>query len=227
MIKLVAFDWNGTLFSDAQTVVDACNHFIKAMGGKPITLEIYRKQFVVPVIDFYESVGLDREKILANSHLNAEIFHKYYELKVQNLRSRAGAREVLSWLAKNNIQTVIISNHVAGRINEQLNRLKLLQYISKTIANDELDDALKGKNKGEKLKAFISAKKLKPKEVLIVGDSTEEIEIARDLRLISIAITHGHYATARLKAARPDRLINNLRDIIKIIKKLNKSKFEI
>ena len=126
MIKLVAFDWNGTLLSDAQTVTDACNHFIKALGGNPITLEIYRQKFTVPVIDFYESVGLDRQKVLKNSLKNSAIFHKYYELKVSNLRSRTGAREVLSWLSQNRIQAVIISNHVVDRINEQLNRLYLL-----------------------------------------------------------------------------------------------------
>jgi len=221
MIKLVAFDWNGTLLSDAQTVVDSSNHFIKALGGKLINLKIYREKFLVPVVDFYESVGLDREKILKNSRLNSEIFHKFYELKVRRLRSRAGAREVLSWLSQNKIQTVIISNHVIERINEQLDRLGLLQYINKTIANDKLDDALKTKNKGEKLKAFIKGKNLKPKEVLVVGDSTEETEIAKEIGSTSVAITHGHYSTARLKAAKPDYLINNLKQVIKIVEKLN------
>src|SRR3989344_8297952 len=118
MIKLVAFDWNGTLLSDAQTVADSCNHFIKALGGKPITLKFYRENFTVPVIDFYEIAGLNRQEVLKNSHLNSEIFHKFYELKVKRLRSRAGARKVLSWLVQNRIQAVIISNHIAERINE-------------------------------------------------------------------------------------------------------------
>ena len=221
MIKLVAFDWNGTLLSDAQTVTDACNHFIKALGGNPITLEIYRQKFTVPVIDFYESVGLDRQKVLKNSLKNSAIFHKYYELKVSNLRSRTGARKVLTWLNQNQIQAVIISNHVVDRINEQLNRLYLLQYISKTIANNQLDEALKGKNKGDKLKAFIKSQNLKPQEVLVVGDSSEEIEIAKEIGSISIAITHGHYSTSRLKAAKPDYLINSLREIIKIVERIN------
>ena len=221
MIKLVAFDWNGTLLSDTQTVVDSSNHFIKALGAKPITLKFYREYFTVPVIDFYEIAGLNRQEVLRNSRLNSEIFHKFYELKVKRLRSRAGARKVLTWLNQNQIQAVIISNHIVERINEQLDRLRLLPYISKTIANNQLDEALKSKNKGKKLKTFISSKKIKSHEVLVVGDSTEEIEIAKEFGSTSVAITHGHYSTTRLKATKPDYLINNLREVIGIIKDLN------
>lgn len=221
MIKLVAFDWNGTLFADTQTVVDAGNHFITAMGGKPITLATYRQKFIVPVADFYESVGLDRKTVLKNSQKNAEIFHKYYELKAWKLRTRANTHNLLEWLYNNKIKCIIISNHVIHRIEEQVERLKIDKFIATIIANVRLDDALKEKNKKEKLKNFVRSQKISSKEVLIVGDSTEEIEIAKELKSISVAITHGHCATSRLKAAKPDYLVNNLREIVDIVNKFN------
>lgn len=224
MIKLVAFDWNGTLLSDTQTVVDACNHFIEALGGKPITLKTYREKFTVPVVDFYESVGLDKSEVLKNSRRNSAIFHKYYELKVSSLRTRANAKELLSFLNKRKIESIIFSNHVTSRIAEQLKRLKIDSYFSRVLANDEIDDALKGRNKKEKLEKFIKIKFLKPQEVLIVGDSSEEVEIAREIGSKAICITHGHSTTARLKAAQPDYLVNNLKEIIEVITNL---KFEI
>lgn len=217
MIKLVAFDWNGTLLSDTQTVVDACNQFIKALGGKPVTLQIYREKFIVPVIDFYESIGLNRETVLKNSQKNAQIFHEFYELRAIKLRTRANTKSTLAWLTKNKIKSVIFSNHVTHRIQEQIDRLNLSSYIEKVIANTQLDQALKGRNKKEKLEQFVKSKKLNFSQVLIVGDSSEEVEIAKELGSISVAITHGHYSTKRIKAAKPDYLINNLKEIIKII----------
>lgn len=221
MIKLVAFDWNGTLFADAQAVCDACNHFIAAMGGNPITLKIYREKFVVPVIDFYESIGLSREKVLKNAKKNAEIFHKYYELRASTIRSRANSKLLLQWLGQQKISSVIFSNHIVDRIQEQIERLSLSKHIDKVIANSQLDEALKGRNKQEKLAEFIKTKKLTPKEVLIVGDSSEEVEIAKNIGSVSIAITHGHYSTPRIKASKPDYLINDLKKVIKIITDLN------
>lgn len=221
MIKLVAFDWNGTLLADAQAVCDGCNHFISAMGGKPITLKIYREKFVVPVIDFYESIGLSREKVLKNAKMNAQIFHKYYELRASTIRSRANANTLLKWLSEQNISSVIFSNHIVRRIEEQLERLKIDKYIEKVIANNELDEALKGRNKGEKLINFTKSKNLNAKEVLIIGDSSEEIEIAKKFGSISVAITNSHYSTKRLKAAKPDYLIGDLGNVINIVRKIN------
>ena len=221
MIKLVAFDWNGTLFADAQAVCDACNHFIKAVGGKPINLAIYREKFVVPVIDFYESIGLPRAKVLKNSKKNAEIFHKYYELRASTIRSRANSKLLLHWLSELNISSVIFSNHIVKGIEEQIERLSIAKYIDKVIANSQLDEALKGRNKQGKLAEYIRTKKLNPNEVLIIGDSSEEVEIAKNIGSASIAITHGHYSTPRIKASKPDYLINDLKEVIKIITDLN------
>ncbi|MBI4037837.1 HAD family hydrolase [Candidatus Curtissbacteria bacterium] len=221
MIKLVAFDWNGTLLADAQAVCDGCNHFISAMGVKPITLRIYREKFVVPVIDFYESIGLSRKKVLKNAKMNAQIFHKYYELRASTIRSRANTGTILKWLYQQNILTVIFSNHITRRIEEQLERLKIAKYIDGVIANNELDEALKGRNKGEKLISFAKTNDLNAKEILIVGDSSEEIEIAKEFGSISVAITHGHYSTKRLKAAKPDYLIGDLGNLINIIRNIN------
>jgi len=53
--------------------------------------------------------------------------------------------------------------------------------------------------------------------VLIVGDSTEEIEIGKRIGIKNVAITGGWVATSRLKNAQPDYLINNLGKLRSII----------
>ncbi|MBI2599078.1 HAD family hydrolase, partial [Candidatus Curtissbacteria bacterium] len=68
---------------------------------------------------------------------------------------------------------------------------------------------------------FAIDNKLKSSEVLVIGDTTEEVEIAKSLGCISVAITDGNVSTARLKAAKPNYLINNLKEIIPIIENLN------
>lgn len=54
-------------------------------------------------------------------------------------------------------------------------------------------------------------------QVLVVGDNIEEIHVARELGTKIAAITHGNCSTARLKAAKPDYLINNLKEVRGII----------
>ncbi len=67
----------------------------------------------------------------------------------------------------------------------------------------------------------IKTKKLTTKEVVIVGDTLEEIEIAKNFGCYAVAITGGHNSTSRLKAMKPDFLLHNLSELKKIIVKLN------
>lgn len=221
MIKLVAFDWNGTLLSDAVACWESNNNTIKILGGKPTTFSYYRDHNTVPISKYYVGLGLDEGLILKNSERIAKIWHAYYEKRVSKTRTRANARFTLDALAKNNTRTLIFSNHTVEGIALQLKRLKIENYFETVIANDKLDAAIKARGKKQKLENYIKVKGVKPQEVLVVGDTTEEIEIARDFGGISVAITHGYDSTPRLKKAGPDYLINDLKELIPIIKNLN------
>lgn len=61
----------------------------------------------------------------------------------------------------------------------------------------------------------------KSKEVLVVGDTEEEIEIAKQFGCRSVGLTGGNISAARLKAAKPDFLIHNLNQLKSIINNSN------
>jgi phosphoglycolate phosphatase-like HAD superfamily hydrolase len=96
------------------------------------------------------------------------------------------------------------------------------EYIKKLLANTALDSTLKARNKQEKLIDYIKSNKFKKSEVVIIGDSPEEIEMGKIAGIKTIVITGGYYSTPRLGKSKPDFLINNLNELIEIIKKLNK-----
>ena len=58
----IIWDFNGTILNDVQTGIDAVNVLLNRYGKKPIeSAEQYRKVFGFPVIDYYDSIGLERE----------------------------------------------------------------------------------------------------------------------------------------------------------------------
>lgn len=48
MIKLVIFDWNGTILSDAAANLEAENRVLSLFNIEPITIKQYRERFEVP-----------------------------------------------------------------------------------------------------------------------------------------------------------------------------------
>ena len=220
MIKLVIFDWNGVLIADTENAMKGGNEVIKAFGGNPVDVETYRAHNVIPSTDFYIQHGCRREDLVKDAKKAAEIFHNYYESHGQHIRSRGGVKKLLKWLKDNSISSVILSNHTVEGIHSQLHRLKIDEYFSQVYANDDRDCFMKGTTKKDKFLKIVSESKLKSSEIMIIGDSPEEVELAKSMKTYSAAITHGHYSTARLVKTGPDYLISTLEQLIGIIQKI-------
>lgn len=221
MIKLVAFDWNGTVFADTYAILDGVNAVLKSLELKPVSLKTFQDCFDVPVVKTYLGLGIPKEIIDSHATKLAHIFHSNYEIRAAKVRSRAFVKQLLRWLTRNKISSIIFSNHIDEPIKKQLKRLKIEQYFSEVLANTELTSALKSRTKHEKLRSYISRHKFLPSEVLVIGDTVEEIEIGKELGLTTIALTDGNCSIARLKAIKPDYLINSLEKVINIIKTIN------
>jgi phosphoglycolate phosphatase-like HAD superfamily hydrolase len=223
MIKLVAFDWNGTLLADTWAAAKADNSVLATFGHKTISLQQYRKTFDIPIIKYWTDNGFDKNDFINNAKSINEIFNLHYEPLADRCRTRGGSKEVLLWLKKQKIDCVIYSNHTTHNIHRQLVRLRIDQCIPKILAREPHDRShMHERYKAHKLSAYIKKRKFKPQEVISVGDTEEEIEVGKKYGFHTVAITGGYNTTARLKKHHPDFLIHNLVDLIKIVKKLNK-----
>jgi len=221
MIKLVAFDWNGTLLADTEACWEGANAEFKAAGAKPISLLRYRQTFTIPYIECLVKNGVKRKHVLANSKKISDAFHNFYEPRAARCRTRGGVREVLAWLKKNRIQSMIYSNHTIVGIESQLKRLKIGHHMDVVLANGAKEGSLHSRGKGQKLNDYVKRHKLKPGEVISVGDTEEEIEIGKHYGYYTVAITGGYNTVFRLKKRQPDFLIHNMKELVGIIKKLN------
>lgn len=223
MIKLIAFDWNGTILSDVIPIVRANNKVLKHFGFKKITVKKYQETFKIPIRDYWIALGLSSSFFDKHVKEQEKIFRQYYEPEEQKCRTRSGTKEMLQFLVKGQIDRIIFSNHITKHIDKQLKRLKISKYITKILARP-----INGRRhqtntfKDRLLAKFVSSKNIKPHEVVVVGDTEEEIEIAKKFGYITVALTGGHNTTARLKAQHPDYLIHNLKELKSIIKKLNR-----
>jgi phosphoglycolate phosphatase-like HAD superfamily hydrolase len=212
MIKLAVFDWNGTILADTQAVVEGVNKELEVVGHPPITVGIYRNYYDVPIVNFYKEIGIDPAVLKAKSVEVAEAFHTFYEPRVARARTRSGARKMFDTLADRGIKKVILSNHTMEGIYLQLERLKLTHYFESVLANDNKGAAY-FKGKRDRLHIYLEQHKIEPSKVAIIGDTIEEVRIARDLGAKTVCITGGHNSTSRLKQAEPDAIIHKLVDL--------------
>lgn len=223
MIKLVAFDWNGTILADGAASVRANNKYFHLLKLKPLTLRRYQETFDIPVVNYWLKMGLSRAVYNKKIHEMEEIYHHYYEKYADRCRSRAGVRQALRWLKKQKIDAIIYSNHIVPQIKRHFPRLGFDHLLSHVIARQPGDYSQRvSRGKTEKLHAYVRSRRFRPSEVVTVGDTEEEIEIGKKFGYHPVALTGGWNTTARLRRHRPDFLIHNMAELIPVIKKLNK-----
>jgi len=215
MVELVVFDWNGTLLADTQAMMDAGNLVIKTFGGKPLSRAEYSKAFDFPTMEFYCKQGSDQKSMIEGDYVG--VFHNHYETRAKKCRTRRGARGVLKYLQGNSIKSVILSNHVNDAINEQLRRLDIKDYFHEVLGNRDKSLTATGRNKVQRIRDYLDINDVNSEKAIIIGDSTEDIEIGKELGMQTIGLTGGYFSTPRLRAHNPDYMINNLGELIGII----------
>ncbi len=212
MIRFAVFDWNGTLFADTQAVVDAGNHVIQRYGGTPLSRARYTAEFDFPVRAFLERQGC----ALRDGYEN--VFHEFYEQRARQCRTRKGARQVLSFLQDRSIDSVILSNHIAGAIHDQLLRLDLVQYIATVLGNETREATGTGYNKIERLREYLDRTGFDPAQGMVVGDAPEDIGIGKQFGMTTVGMHDGYYGDRRVLACKPDYMIESLPKLIDIVK---------
>jgi phosphoglycolate phosphatase len=217
MIKLVFFDWNGTLLSDATANLEATNDVLRLFSIKSMTIKTFRDLFEVPITKFYSKVGVDEKLFFENHSKIQETFHGSYEKHSERCKTRIGTGVLLKWLHSEGIRSVILSNHTVEGIEKHLKRLKLEKYVDAVLANDNIMST-GVKDKAKYAEDYVKEKGFGPSQILVVGDAPEEAKIARQLNAKSVLVFGGWYSERRLKEASPDYIIGRLDKLIGVIK---------
>jgi phosphoglycolate phosphatase len=219
MIKLVAFDWNGTLLADAVICWKIDNDIFKVLNKPFLSFKKYQEIFDIPVSKMFLAHGFSQKELDEHNEYIVHAFHDAYEAWAVKARTRTGTRQILQWLKKQKITIIIFSNHSLDGLDRQMKRLGIGEYFDSIIGNDHRGGSFNGRSKKDKLASYIKKKGFKAKEVLLVGDTVEEIEIGKEIKAKTVAITGGYHSRKVLAKHKPDHIITNLLDLKKIVLK--------
>ena len=211
MIKHVVWDWNGTLVDDVNLCVDILNRVLAAHMKPRISIDLYRKTFFFPVAKFYESLelpsfGIEYEK-LANDYIK-EYRNRFIECM---LHSRA--LETLEVLNQLSISQTILT---AGE-QKDVEAFASFYNVNQWVHCIDGASNIEARGKGDRAAAHITKLELDPKEVLLVGDTLHDQEIANLVGCNALLYSRGHVDADRLKQL-TGPVINSLYDVIKWVR---------
>ena len=190
----IIWDWNGTLFDDAWLCVSIMNHMLARRDLPALSMARYETIFDFPVEDYYRLLGFDfdTDSFLI---LSDEFIDEYNE-RVTECSLRQGARHVLDRAHHLGLTQSILSAMEQSNLDRLVDHFGLRRYFTDVVGlNDH-----HARGKVETGKAWLAGQTVKPAEMVFVGDTVHDAEVAEVLGVECLHIYSGHHSQDRLAA---------------------------
>ena len=190
--KHIIWDWNGTLMDDVWLCVDVINSLLKAHSINPVAVEDYRQHFEFPVIRFYKTLGFDLETTSFEAVSHAFISH--YDQRRHECQLHPQAETILRSITAAGITQSILSAYTQEKLTTVVCHFGIDHYFNTVVGLDNIYAA----GKLEQGKLHITQLDCLPSEVLLIGDTLHDYEVASEIGADCILVSHGHNDHQRL-----------------------------
>lgn len=192
--SLIIWDWNGTLLDDTGVCIASMNQMLARRGMASLSRTRYRQLFRFPVQEYYVDLGFDfRQESF--ELLSVEFISLYRKLQT-GACLHAGTLELLEVIRVKRMSQVILS---------AMERITLINDVTSRGINQFFDDILGvddhyANGKAEIARQYLSSSPVSPDEIILIGDTQHDFEVAALLGCECILVSQGHHAPDRLKA---------------------------
>lgn len=214
-VKCVIFDLDGTLVDTIDDLGLACDHLLRQKGITPEWTNADYKRFVGNGARLLVERAFGG--ILTDAELDRqyELFKKLYEeIMLNNAYIYDGMAEVVDSIGKAGIKLAICTNKpnaAAEKIAEHFFGKDTFTVVRGAI------DGLPKKPDPTIAKEIIKILGIEASDCVWVGDSAVDIETAENFGCECIAVTWGFRSRESLLERDPDYIIDNPKDILKIL----------
>jgi len=206
--KHIIWDWNGTLLDDAWLCVEILNGMLARRQMKTTTLEQYQQEFDFPVKDYYLKIGFNfSDKVFDDI---AREYISSYQAQYRRCSLRQGVVDTIKSLKTACLPQSVLSASQQSSLIEALKHFGLKVFFENIGGLDDYYAHSKV-DAGKKLLKNLSAS---GKEILLIGDTTHDYEVACELGADCLLLPAGHQSRERLIGAGA-RVCNNLNEALK------------
>jgi len=209
--KHAIWDWNGTLLDDTWLCVEVLNGLLARRGRAPITVDDYRENFGFPVIHFYEYLGFDTD-VDSFDQVSREFIGDYEARWFQECALHPDAHEVLAALTKLGLTQSVLSAAKQEALESGIQHYGIREYFTGLVGTDNIY----AQGKVDRGKHWIAQLLWKPEEVVMIGDTMHDFEVAEAIGADCLLLSHGHHTAERL-ATTGKPVLNSLRELLNVM----------
>ena len=202
----IIWDWNGTLLDDLDYCIGIMNAILRRRGLPEFDRTHYHAVFDFPVRDYYARLGFETAKDSFEA-LSVE-FITGYDAHRLDCALHPDTRRILAAVQAAGLTQSILSAYRHETLVEIVTHFGLAPHFAALSGLDNIY----AHSKAELGRTQVAKLGLPPSEILLIGDTLHDLEVAREIGVDCVLIAAGHHPIEKLRKHH-DRVLNSLADL--------------
>lgn len=204
---LIAFDWDGTLFDSTAIIARCIQAAVRDVGGREPTFEaasyVIGMGLMQALAHAAPDVPVDRYPLLADRYR-----HHYFAIQ-HDISLFDGVLPLLADLkARGHLLTV-----ATGKSRRGLNEVLSTVALAGVFDGSRTADQTAGKPDPLMLRELMAEFDVQPERVLMIGDTTHDLQMARNAGCASVAVSYGAHEREVFDALQPLFVAHSVRQL--------------
>lgn len=201
---LIAFDWDGTLFDSTKIITRCIQAAVRDVGGTVPTDEaaayVIGLGLMQALAHAAPDVPIDKYPALG------ERYRHHYEAHANDLSLFDGVLHLLEALKARGFQLAVATGKSRHGLDDVLHRVELKGMFDGSRTADETA----GKPDPRMLHELMAQFDVAPGRVLMVGDTTHDLQMAVNAGCPSVGVSYGAHDPAAFKALAPQYVAHSI-----------------
>ncbi|MDO5653408.1 MAG: HAD-IA family hydrolase [Brachymonas sp.] len=204
---LVVFDWDGTLFDSAGSIVRSIQAAVVEVGGKPPSADAARHVIGLSLQQALEQVAPD-----VPSHrlpLLAQAYREQYRKHQNDITLFEGVHNLLLTLKGRGHLLAVATGKSRAGLDEALEAVGLRHVFDATRTADQTAS----KPDPLMLHELMDELNTAPVQTLMIGDTSHDLRMAHNAACPAVAVSYGAHDATGLAALRPLHTAHSVADL--------------
>ena len=210
--ELIVFDWDGTLIDSIQRIVDCFQLSFGDTGLPEPAPEAIRQLIGLPLADAFRHLAGQTEAATL-THL-AKAYRRFWlSDRFPTSPLFPGVEGMLTQLQAQGFVLAIATGKSRVGLDRELNHHGLHGYFPQTRCAEET----RPKPHPEMLHQLMRHHSMKPERTLMVGDTTMDLDMARQAGVDAVAVSSGSHPAEQLRTSKPLEILSTVTCLLDVL----------
>ena len=209
--KAIFFDFDGTIADTVNGILATMTATFKELN-LPIPPQDALKSTIGMLLgDALQQLGNldDAQRVLA-----VKTYQRLFrEVELPNTRIFPGVSQTLQTLKSRGVKMAIVTSRGIESLRLILTQNNILEYFDELVTRD---NGFKPKPAPDMVNYLLQKMSLAPSDVLVVGDTTFDIDMGTAAGCKTCAVTYGNHSAERLATSKCDWMVGRFEEIAEV-----------